>query len=80
MMAFQPLFLFALLVLIFGNGAFKPKSRPKSAPFTLPAIPRRGGAYSIFYVGIIRRVLAPLVAARSARKSVALRFRRAASE
>jgi POT family proton-dependent oligopeptide transporter len=33
MMAFEALFLFALLALILGIGAFKPNTRPRSAPY-----------------------------------------------
>ena len=62
MMAFQPLFLFALLVLIFGNGAFKPNITTQIGALYEPGDPRRDRAYSIFYVGInLGAFLAPLV-------------------
>ena len=63
MMAFEPLFLFALLVLIFGNGAFKPNISAQIGALYAPGDPRRDRAYSIFYVGInLGAFLAPLVA------------------
>jgi POT family proton-dependent oligopeptide transporter len=63
MMAFEPLFLFALLVLIFGNGAFKPNISAQVGGLYAPGDPRRDRAYSIFYVGInLGAFLAPLVA------------------
>ena len=62
MMAFEPLFLFALLVLIFGNGAFKPNISAQIGALYAPGDPRRDRAYSIFYVGInLGAFLAPLV-------------------
>jgi proton-dependent oligopeptide transporter, POT family len=62
MMAFQPLFLLALLVLIFGNGAFKPNISAQIGGLYAPGDPRRDRAYSIFYVGInLGAFLAPLV-------------------
>ncbi len=62
MMAFQPLFLFALLVLIFGNGAFKPNITAQIGGLYAHGDPRRDRAYSIFYVGInLGAFLAPLV-------------------
>jgi POT family proton-dependent oligopeptide transporter len=62
MMAFQPLFLFALIVLIFGNGAFKPNISAQIGGLYTPGDPRRDRAYSIFYVGInLGAFLAPLV-------------------
>jgi POT family proton-dependent oligopeptide transporter len=63
MMAFEPLFLLALLVLIFGNGAFKPNITVQVGTLYAPGDPRRDRAYSIFYVGInVGALLAPLVA------------------
>jgi POT family proton-dependent oligopeptide transporter len=63
MMAFQPLFLFALIVLILGNGAFKPNMSAQVGSLYRPGDPRRDRAYSIFYVGInLGAFLAPLVA------------------
>jgi len=62
MMAFEPLFLFALTVLILGNGAFKPNMSAQVGGLYAPGDPRRDRAYSIFYVGInLGAFLAPLV-------------------
>src|SRR5215470_7696511 len=62
MMAFQPLFLFALIALILGNGCFKPNMSAQVGTLYHPGDPRRDRAYSIFYVGInIGAFLAPLV-------------------
>ena len=61
MMAFEPLFLLALLVLIFGNGAFKPNISTQVGSLYPPGDPRRDRAFSIFYVGInLGAFLAPL--------------------
>jgi proton-dependent oligopeptide transporter, POT family len=63
MMAFEPLFLLALLVLIFGNGAFKPNISVQIGALYARGDPRRDRAYSIFYVGInLGALFAPLVA------------------
>src|SRR5215831_14751522 len=62
MMAFEPLLLFALLVLILGNGAFKPNISSQVGELYRHGDPRRDRAYSIFYVGTnIGAFLAPLV-------------------
>src|SRR2546423_9916633 len=62
MMAFEPLFLFALLTLILGNGCFKPNMSAQVGGLYAPGDPRRDRAYSIFYVGInLGAFLAPLV-------------------
>ena len=62
MMAFESLFLFALTVLILGNGAFKPNMSAQVGGLYAPGDPRRDRAYSIFYVGInVGAFLAPLV-------------------
>jgi POT family proton-dependent oligopeptide transporter len=62
MMAFEPLLLFALVMLILGNGAFKPNMSTQVGELYPPGDPRRDRAYSIFYVGInIGAFLAPLV-------------------
>jgi POT family proton-dependent oligopeptide transporter len=62
MMAFERLFLFALLLLILGNGAFKPNISAQVGTLYAPGDARRDRAYSIFYVGInIGAFLAPLV-------------------
>ncbi|MET0445947.1 MAG: peptide MFS transporter, partial [Pseudorhodoplanes sp.] len=52
MMAFEPLFLFALLTLILGNGAFKPNISTQVGGLYAPGDRRRDPAFSIFYVGI----------------------------
>src|SRR5258705_9354002 len=62
MMAFEPLFLFALTMLILGNGAFKPNMSAQVGGLYAPHDQRRDRAYSIFYVGInLGAFLAPLV-------------------
>jgi POT family proton-dependent oligopeptide transporter len=62
MMAFESLFLFALTVLILGNGAFKPNMSAQVGSLYPPGDRRRDRAYSIFYVGInLGAFLAPLV-------------------
>jgi proton-dependent oligopeptide transporter, POT family len=62
MMAFEPLLLFALLVLIVGNGAFKPNLSSQVGQLYPGGDPRRDRAYSIYYVGTnIGAFLAPLV-------------------
>lgn len=62
MMAIEQLFLFALLALILGSGAFKPNISTQVGGLYPPGDHRRDRAYSIFYVGInIGAFLAPLV-------------------
>jgi proton-dependent oligopeptide transporter, POT family len=62
MMAIEQLFLFALLALILGSGAFKPNISTQVGGLYAPDDRRRDRAYSIFYVGInIGAFLAPLV-------------------
>jgi POT family proton-dependent oligopeptide transporter len=62
MMAFEQLFLLALLMLILGVGAFKPNISSQVGALYAAGDPRRDRAYSIFYVGInIGAFLAPLV-------------------
>ena len=62
MMAFEHLFLFALGVLILGNGTFKPNISPQVGALYAPGDRRRDRAFSIFYVGInLGAFLAPLV-------------------
>ena len=62
MMAFEHLFLFALGLLILGNGAFKPNISTQVGRLYAPGDPRRDRAFSIFYVGInLGAFLAPLV-------------------
>src|SRR3954447_4863129 len=63
MIAFEPLFLLALLVLILGNGAFKPNISTQVGTLYARGDPRRDRAFSIFYLGInLGALLAPLVA------------------
>src|SRR5271168_1877364 len=62
MMAVEQLFLFALLALILGNGAFKPNISTQVGGLYAAGDRRRDRAYSIFYVGInVGAFLAPLV-------------------
>jgi POT family proton-dependent oligopeptide transporter len=62
MMAFEPLFLFALLTLILGNGAFKPNISTQVGGLYARGDSRRDRAFSIFYVGInIGAFFSPLV-------------------
>jgi POT family proton-dependent oligopeptide transporter len=62
MMAFESLFLFALTLLILGNGAFKPNISTQVGTLYAPGDARRDRAFSIFYVGInLGAFLAPLV-------------------
>src|SRR4051794_26915706 len=62
MMAFERWFFAALLLLILGNGAFKPNISTQVGGLYAPGDPRRDRAYSIFYVGVnLGAFLAPLV-------------------
>ena len=62
LMAFERLFLVALMLLILGNGAFKPNMSAQVGSLYEPGDLRRDRAYSIFYVGInIGAFLAPLI-------------------
>src|SRR6202020_2125602 len=62
MMAIEHLFIFALLVLILGNGCFKPNISTQVGGLYAPGDHRRDRAYSIFYVGInVGAMLAPPV-------------------
>ena len=62
MMASEHLFLFALCLLVLGNGAFKPNIATQVGELYAPDDPRRDRAYSIFYVGInIGAFFSPLV-------------------
>jgi POT family proton-dependent oligopeptide transporter len=62
MMAFEPLFLLALTVLILGNGAFKPNISTQVGALYPAGDPRRDRAFSIFYVGInLGAFFSPLV-------------------
>jgi POT family proton-dependent oligopeptide transporter len=62
LMAFEPMFLFALGFLILGSGAFKPNISTQVGALYAPGDRRRDHAFSIFYVGInLGAFLAPLV-------------------
>ncbi|MTJ83276.1 MAG: peptide MFS transporter [Telmatospirillum sp.] len=62
MMAFENLFLPALLMLILGNGAFKPNISTQVGGLYQQGDHRRDRAYSIFYVGInLGAFFSPLV-------------------
>jgi POT family proton-dependent oligopeptide transporter len=62
LMAFESLFLVALLFLILGNGAFKPNISTQVGALYPPGDPRRDGAFTIFYMGInLGAMLSPLV-------------------
>jgi POT family proton-dependent oligopeptide transporter len=62
MMAFAPFFLLALLLLILGNGAFKPNISAQVGGLYGAGDQRRDRGYSIFYVGInLGAFIAPLV-------------------
>ena len=52
LMAFENWFFFALLLLIIGNGAFKPNISTQVGNLYPPGDPRRDGAFTIFYMGI----------------------------
>ena len=51
-MAIESSFFLALLLLIAGNGAFKPNVSTQVGSLYAPGDPRRDGAYTIFYMGI----------------------------
>jgi amino acid/peptide:H+ symporter len=51
-MAFEDLFFVALLLLILGNGAFKPNISTQVGLLYPAGDPRRDGAFTIFYMGI----------------------------
>ncbi|RYE85995.1 MAG: MFS transporter, partial [Myxococcales bacterium] len=51
-MASENMFFVALLLLIIGNGAFKPNVSTQVGNLYAPGDPRRDGAYTIFYMGI----------------------------
>src|SRR5580658_7562835 len=51
-MASESSFFLALLLLILGNGAFKPNISTQVGNLYAPGDPRRDGAFTIFYVGI----------------------------
>lgn len=51
-MAIESSFFLALLLLIVGNGAFKPNVSTQVGGLYAPGDPRRDGAFTIFYMGI----------------------------
>ncbi len=62
LMAFEPMFLFALILLILGSGCFKPNISTQLGALYAPGDHRRDRAFSIFYVGInLGAFLSPLV-------------------
>jgi proton-dependent oligopeptide transporter, POT family len=62
LMAVESLFFPALLLIILGNGCFKPNVSTQVGGLYLQGDPRRDGAYGIFYVGInLGAFFAPLV-------------------
>jgi len=62
MMAFEPLFYFALATIALGNGLFLPTLPSQINDLYGPDDPRRGWAYNVYYVGInVGGFLAPLV-------------------
>lgn len=62
LMAFESLFFLALLLLILGNGAFKPNISTQVGSLYAPGDPRRDRAFSIFYMGInLGAFFSPLV-------------------
>ena len=62
LMASESLFLFALLVLILGNGCFKPNLATQIGNLYRAGDPRRDRAYTIYYAGVnLGAFLAPLV-------------------
>jgi proton-dependent oligopeptide transporter, POT family len=63
LMASEQFFLLALLLLMLGNGAFKPNIVTQVGGLYTPGDPRRDRAFSLFYVGInIGAFFSPLVA------------------
>jgi POT family proton-dependent oligopeptide transporter len=62
LMASEALFLFALFVLILGNGCFKPNLATQIGNLYAPGDSRRDRAYTIYYAGVnLGAFLAPLV-------------------
>ncbi|MBV8744764.1 MAG: peptide MFS transporter, partial [Xanthobacteraceae bacterium] len=62
MMASERLFLLALIMLVLGNGAFKPNISTQVGALYSPEDPRRDRAFSIFYVGInVGAFFSPLI-------------------
>lgn len=62
MMAFEPLFYFALATIALGNGLFLPSLPSQINDLYGPDDPRRSWAYNVYYVGVnVGGFLAPLV-------------------
>jgi MFS family permease len=62
MMAFEPLFYFALATIALGNGLFLPSLPSQINDLYAKDDPRRGWAYNVYYVGInVGGFLAPLI-------------------
>ena len=62
MMAFEPLFYFALTTIAVGNGLFLPSLPSQINDLYGPDDPRRSWAYNVYYVGVnVGGFLAPLV-------------------
>ena len=72
MMAFEPLFYFALATIAVGNGLFLPSLPSQINDLYGPDDPRRGWAYNVYYVGVnIGGFLAPLDLRDAGRSSTA---------
>jgi POT family proton-dependent oligopeptide transporter len=52
LMANEQMFFFALMLIILGNGCFKPNISTQVASLYAPEDQRRDGAYTIFYMGV----------------------------
>ncbi len=62
LMAFESLFFVALLLLIIGNGAFKPNISTQVGDLYAPGDSRRDGAFTLYYMGInLGALIAPFV-------------------
>jgi len=62
LMASERMFLVALMVLILGNGCFKPNISTQVGALYAPGDPRRDRAFSVFYVGVnLGAFIAPLL-------------------
>jgi POT family proton-dependent oligopeptide transporter len=62
MMALEPLFLIALVILVAGNAAFQPNIATQVGSLYAPGDPHRDRAYSIFYMAVkAAAFLAPLL-------------------
>jgi POT family proton-dependent oligopeptide transporter len=62
LMAFEQLFLIALMFIIIGNGCFKPNISTQVGNLYPQGDPRRDGAFTIFYMGInLGAFISPLI-------------------